>query len=218
MVEGVAINDHNLHLSYVNLYDAASKRAVFQEQREKLFRKFSGSDTEISDAELFQTATTWKSFWTTMQAGDPKRIQLTENITGLKKDFLNKLSKAVKKANRVSNLKVAFRIDASTRFLPVFTAKVSDPIYSFVAIRECYNLFSECVIGIEYKSLKYMMLQRYFPKIYIICEIGGHLFDIKWHAFPLHVLLDRVFEKLPSYRFNPDRIDAQIAANLKLKS
>jgi len=218
VVDGAQIDEHILHLTYVNLYDAAEKRIRFQTQREKYFKKFSDKNIGVSDAELFQTATIWRSFWIAINANDPSRIQLTESITSLKNDFVKKLTKAIKKVNDNSNLKIIYRNDAATGFLPVFINQVSDPLHSILGMKECYNLFAECVVGTDYENLKYMMLQRYFSKVYIINEINGNSFDIKWHEFPLYLLMDTPFEKLPSYRFMANEIDEEIAANLKLKS
>lgn len=218
VVESTPINDHNLHLSYVNLYDAAIKRETFQKQRKQLFKRFSGGKTAISDADLFLTATIWKSYWTTIHANDIKRIQLSEGISGIRNDFQDKLSKSIKAINANEVFKIIYRNNEATGFLPVFTLKVEDPIKSIEAMEACYNLIFDCIVGTEYQSLKYMMLTRYFPKIYFITEISENLFDNKWLSFPLHSFLDTPFGSLPVYRFQAEDIDPETSAKLNLKT
>lgn len=213
-------DEHLLHLTYINLFDAAEKRVAFQAQRDKFFKKFSPSSStaQVSDSDLFLTATVWKSFWTAIQNSDLKRIMATESITDLKHDFIQGIIKAIKAANKNGNFKITYRNDAATQHLPVFTTQVSDPLQSIFALKACYELIYQCIGGTEPTSLKHLMLQRYFPKIYIISELRGYLFDFKWHEFSLHLFTDTPFGELKPYRFTPQDIDREIASNLKLKT
>ncbi len=213
-----AINDNIKRLSFINLYDAASKRVIFEQQRDQYFKKFSGKIKSVTDEELFAIASTWKSFWAAVSADDQKRIVVSEGITSLKDNFLNSLNRSIKGANKNANYKITYRNDTGTKYLPVFTIQVSDPIQSVFALRDIYNLVYEAIKGTEFISLKYMMLQRYFSKIYIISEIRGHVLDFKWFEFPLHLFLDTSFEQLPFYRLATQEIDHKIVSNLKLKS
>jgi hypothetical protein len=215
---GHVLEENNLRVSHINLYDAAAHRPQFESQREKYFKRFSSNNAGLSDAELFGLASTWKSFWAAIDADDPKRIVLTEGIVSLKNDFVNSLTTSIKATNKKGGFKVVYRNDVDTGFLPVFISQIGDPRDTILAIGQCYQIIFDSISGTEYTSLKYMMLQRYFAKIYIMSEIRGYLFDLKWHEFPLHLFLDTPFESLPVYRFGSCDIQPQVISALKLKS
>lgn len=212
------LGENNLRVSFINLFNAAAQRPEFEAQREKYFKKFNGSNASLTDEEIFGLGSIWKSFFSAIDADDPKRIVLNEGITALWNDFINSLKNAIKGANKNSDTKVVYRNDSDTGFLPVFISQSTDPLHSFQSLGACYQLIFECIAGVEYTSLKYMMLQRYFPKIYIISELRGHPFDLKWHEFPLHLFINTPFNELLTYRFATYAIDPAVTRGLKLKS
>ena len=143
---------------------------------------------------------------------------MSEGISAIKNNFEEKLRKSIKSVNVSEEFKISYRNDEAAGFIPVFTLKVNDPIKGIEAMKACYDLIFDSIVGTEYQSLKYMMLTRYFAKVYFITEINGNLFDYKWLSFPLHIFLDTTFESLPVDRFQTEDIDAEISTKLKLKT
>lgn len=215
---GHPLDEHLRHLSYVNLQDAVEKRAAFQQQREVLFPRFSGPNTGVSDMDLFQTATIWKGFWTTIETSDLKRMRLSEKITELKNDFLQSLNKSIKAAKKGGKAVFSIRYDSSTNHLPIISIHSSDPLEAALNLRMAYQLIYQCVGSPEYSSLKHLMLRRFFSKFCILSEIAGYPFDLSWQEFPLHVLSDKTFDELNLVWFMPKEIPVEIVSSLKLKS
>jgi hypothetical protein len=212
------INQNIKRLSFTNLYSAAEKRLEFEKQRGLFFKKYIGKTNPVSDQDLFTVASTWKSFWAAIDGKDLKRIALNEVITSLKNSFINALKKGIKAINKNGGYKVTFRNDAATAFKPIFTIQVEDTINSIGAIQDLYEMLFDEISGTKYVSLKYMMLERFFSKFYVINQIKGYVLNVKWFEFPLHLFLDTSVEALPDYRWMPYDIDPKISAALNLKS
>ena len=212
------INTNIKRVSFTHLYAAAEKRVDFEKQRELFFKKYNRKTVGITDKYLFTVASIWKSFCAAVDGNDLKRITLNEEITTLQNNFINALTKVIKAVNKNGCHKIVYRNNAITDFKPVFITQVEDPIDSIYAVRDVYQMLYDEICGTEYVSLKYMMLERFFSKFYVISEIRGFVLDFKWFEFPLHLFLDTKFEELPAYRWMGYDIDQKISTGLNLKS
>jgi len=213
-----SLDENNLRLTYINLYDAAAQRGSYYEAKEEYFNKFTRNATSISESEIFNVATTWKSFWTAIQANNHKRVVLTEGVSSIKNDFTASLLKLIRSANKNGTVTIEYINNKTTEHLPVFLLHAKDPLAAITAIKLCYDLIFQSIGQAEYVSLKYLMLQRYFSKFYFISEVSGYVFDYKWLELPLHLFLNTRFEELPIYRFMPYPIKDEVVSSMKLQS
>jgi hypothetical protein len=212
------IDENNLRVSYVNIYDAITKRPNYYRTKLQYFSKFFDANHAITDTDLFTAATIWKTFWPAAEKGQNSKIITKQKIDSSKVDFENALSKSFKAIQRTHGYKVNYINDESSLNTPVFILTTSNPIDNLVALQLYFDAIHACINGVDYSSLKFLMLQRYFSRFRFIGLVNGFVMDYQWYDFSLHLLRDHAFGDLPFYALIPQPIDKTISNTLNIKS
>lgn len=212
------INENNLSVSYVNIYEAIVKKPAYYEAKSQYFSKFSDANVAITDEELFTSATIWKTFWPAVEKGQTSKIITKQKIDTSKYDFEQALEKSFKAIQRNKRYKVTYLNDNSLSNIPVFVITTSNPAENLLALQLYYDAIHSCINMVDYSSLKFLMLQRYFSRFRFISLVDGFVMDYQWYDFSLHTLRDHSFSNLPFYALVPTPIDPSISDKLNIKS
>jgi hypothetical protein len=106
------------------------------EEKNKSFKDLLKLKTsEISEAELFGTATIWRDFNTAFPTNNFKNLALKEKITGVKTDFENAIIKMLRRLSKGSGYSMRYMNNQSTDYSPVFIIDAPSPAEVLIAIK-----------------------------------------------------------------------------------
>lgn len=211
--------DANLkRLSFINLYSACEKNADYLNQRARYFGHLLGNKGKCLDTGFLNLiATMWRSVVVAIESESSERIATTEGITSLYDDFEVRLRKAFNSVAKSSG--IGFRyLRASNDDGAIFIINADTPLSYLLAFQQYYSALHDIVTGIEYQSLKYLMLQGKFSHFFFLPLVRGYSLDNQWNAFPLYVIKDIEPEELQFHNVLPRAIDEEIVVKLKIRS
>jgi hypothetical protein len=211
--------DANLkRLSIVNLYSACEKNAEYLNQRAKYFGHLLGNKGKPLDTGFLNlVATMWRSVVGAIESESSDRIATTEGITALFEDFEVRLRKAFNSVAKSSG--VGFRyLRTSNNDGAIFIINADTSLGYLLAFQQYYSALHNIVTGIEYQSLKYLMLQGKFSHFFFLPLVRGYSLDNQWNAFPLYVMKDIEPEKLQFHNVLQTAIDEEVIVKLKVRS
>lgn len=210
------IHDENIeNLSQTNLYDAIKNLNEFNSQYKTNFNNIDSShSTKIEYNNLLLTAILWKDFLTNNYKG-----QHSENrIFQLKADFENRIIKECKKASKANQFSLKYINSDQTKFKPVLIIESDSPYISLLGMKEVYSIIQVAINNPEYSSLKYLMLEIYFPSFYFIQTIQKHTITNQFIEIRLYNLKDKPVEELTIMNLISQPINQEILESLKINS
>lgn len=201
--------------SQVNLFDAIKKLKQYNLNYESTFGNIdSHHETQIETNALLTAATFWRDFVNDSVNGDHS----FKRILKLKDDFEKKIIKACKDASASSLFSVKYINNAKTGGKPVFIIDSDSPLLSLTGYAELYEIIY-LIIGMpENTSLKYLMLELWYPNLYFIQTVRGKSINHLCNEVHFYTIMEKPFEEQGIVSSMPKRIDDDILENLKIES
>lgn len=214
-----AIDTHLLHLSYVNLFNAiVAFQPYIAEKHQSFDDLLKNRDTDISEVELFYTATIWRDFNIAFPTNNFKNLSLKEKISGVKTDFENAINKALRRLTKESGYQMSYVNNQMTDFTPVFIIDAPTFAEVLMAINSLYDTLKDLINQPDYTSLKQLVMVRYFPTFLIIPKIYGHTFNHNYYKFPEYLFRDAEFSELKLHQVMTHQIPQRLIKNLNIGS
>ncbi|MEJ5049366.1 hypothetical protein WH221_05970 [Chryseobacterium culicis] len=213
--KGYIHNENTERLSQVNLFDSIKKLRSYNLNYKDTFGSVDSNHVnQIETNALLVTATFWKDFLSDSTNGDHS----FKRILKLKDDFEKKIIKACKAVSTSNIFSVQYINNSTTGGKPVFIIDSDNPLLSLTGYREVYMMLRQIIDTPEATSLKYLMLELWFPKIYIIQTVREKSMNHLWYEIRFYTIVDNPFEKQGVVNTIPKRIDENIIEKLKIES
>jgi hypothetical protein len=204
-------------LSLVNLFDAIDKSIDYRKRKGIHFGKYlNDPKSEISQNTLMRSAIVWKRFLGPKSSGYNKNIKDGDELVQLRTDFESRISKGCRLTSKNQPFKITYHNDKTTLYRAVFSIRSSNPVTCLIGLREAYEMVKDAIGSPEYTSLKQLMLQTYFSKIYFIHFVEDKVLKSEWHVMPLYVFREHNFDCLALHHVIPKPIDDEIIISLKI--
>lgn len=206
-------------VSQINLHQAVRTLSTYLPMRQNNFSKFSeGHSCLITPKELIATAFLLKNFLQEKAAGSGVKMPSQGKFDRLLKDFEERINKSCKATSKKGGGEIRFLRSVATEGRPVFLINGSYPIDSFVRFKKVYALVKHAIDEPEYISLKQLMLETYFGKIYFILQVEGYPLVSRWYEIPLYVFRDTEFDSLAHHHMIQKPIEQGVVENLSIMS
>ncbi|MDR6920199.1 hypothetical protein [Chryseobacterium sp. 2987] len=201
--------------SQTNLFDAIKKLKKYNLIYESTFGNIdSNHDTQIEINAFLTAATFWRDFVNDSANGDHS----FKRILKLKDDFEKKIIKACKEASTSNMFSLQYINNDKTGKKPVFIIDSNSPLLSLTGYVEIYEIIYSIIGMPENTSLKYLMLQVWFSKIYFIQTVRGKSISHLCNEVQLYTIMEKPFEEQGVVNSIPKMIDQNIIKNLRIES
>jgi len=213
--QGHSHNEQIEYLSQVNLFDAIKKLKQYNLNYESTFGNIdSNHGTQIEINAFLTAATFWRDFVNNSANGDHS----FKRILKLKDDFEKKIIKACKEASASNMFSLQYINNDKTGKKPIFIIDSNSPLLSFAGYVEIYEIIYSIIGMPENTSLKYLMLQVWFSKIYFIQTVRGKSINHLCNEVQLYTIMEKPFEEQGVVNSVPKIIDQNIIKNLRIES
>ncbi|RXM52928.1 hypothetical protein BOQ64_00495 [Chryseobacterium sp. CH25] len=203
------------YLSQINLSDAIKRLKAYNLNYESTFGNIdSKHGTQIKTNALLTAATFWRDFLNDSTKGEHS----FKRILKLKDDFEKKIIKACKDASASNIFSVQYINNDKTGRKPVFIIDSDSPILSLTGYAEIYEVIYSIIGMPENTSLKYLMLELWFPKIYFIQTVRGKSMNHLCNEVRFVTIMEKPFEEQGVINSMPKRIDENIIESLRIES
>lgn len=214
-----AVDTHLIHLSYVNLFNGIVAFQPFIAEKYKSFNDFlKNQDTNISEAELFYTATIWRDFNTAFPTNNFKNLALKEKVSGVKTDFENAILKSLRRLSKESGYPMRYVNNKMTDFASVFVIDAPTSAEVLMAIKSLYDTLKDLINQPDYTSLKQLVMVRYFSTIFIVPKVSGRTFNHNYYRFPEYLFRDTEFSELELHQVMTHQMPERLIKNLNVSS
>lgn len=208
-------NERIEHLSQINLFDAIKKLKKYNFNYKNTFGNIDPNHTtQIQINTLLTAATFWKSFLTGHTKGDYSY----KRILKLKDDFEKKLIKACKEVSAPNVFSVQYINNPKTDGKPVFIIDSDSSLMSLTGYLQIYEIVQFIIAIPENTSLKYLMLDLWFPNIYFIQTVRGKSINHLWNEVPFFTIMEKPFGEQGVVSSMPKKIDQNIIENFGVES
>lgn len=202
-------------LSQINLYNAIEKLQTYNLQYSLIFSNTDQDHlSKIEANELFSVASFWKDFLNNNFKGNRSE----QRIFNIKSDFENKLCRLFKQLSKNHSFSVKYINNKTTNNKPVILIDGESLLWAMTGFKEAYGIIHDAIDKQEYTSLKYLMLQVWFPDFYFIQTIRGKTLKNEWNQIKLYIVREKLFEELSLINTFPRVIERQIVENFNIES
>lgn len=213
--QGHSHNEQIEYLSQINLFDAIKKLKQYNLNYENTFGNIdSNHGTQIETNALLTAATFWRDFVNDGVNGDHS----FKRILKMKDDFEKKIIKACKEVSASNIFSVQYINNDKTGRKPVFIIDSDSPLLSLAGYAEIYEIVYSIIGMPENTSLKYLMLELWFSKIYFIQTVRGKSMNHLCNEVRFFTIMEKPFEEQGVVNTIPKQIDENIIENLRIES
>lgn len=208
-------NERIEYLSQINLFDTIKKLNKYNFNYKNTFASVDSNHSTQIEANAFLTAAT---FWRDFLSDSTKGEHSLKRILKLKDDFEKKIIKACKEASASNVFSVQYINNSKTGGRPIFIIDSESPLLSLTGYAEVYEIIYYIIGMPENTSLKYLMLELWFSKIYFIQTVRGKSINHLWNEVRFFTIMDKPFDKQGVINSMPKQMDQNIIENLKIES
>lgn len=204
-----------------NLFDAYKVIANFQCEFQKFFAKYV-FESKLKNIELQELRNIsslcylWQQFCygENLLKGDVFKLA-QQRLTDSKKSFENRISKEIRNLEKEEGLKITVRFEEDLKKM-FFLIDGDCYIQGWLLVEKLYTLLSKVVDKPEYTSIKYLILETYYPDFCIILLVNGKAPQLKMFGFTLYKLMERSFHQLRNIDFMAQDIPSDVQRRLNI--
>lgn len=207
----------------MNLFDAYKTVTDFQREFRRFFAKYV-LESKLKNTELQEIRNIgslcyiWQQFCYggNLLKGDIIRLA-QQRLIDSKRAFENRMTKEIKSLEKEEGLKISIRFEEDLKKV-FFLVDSESYVQAWLLLEKFYTLLSRVIDKPEVTTLKYLILETYYPDFCIIFLVNGRAPQLKMFEFPLYKLMDKSFEQLRKMDFIAQDLSPDIQKQLNIAS